>query len=174
MLSPGADFFQSCWVVQDLHLAMRKWHETTGIGPFFFLENQRPDDYHYCGVAAAAPLFGVAFAYTGKTQIELIVQHDDAPSAYTKTFGRHGAGHHHLGADVTDYDRRLEAYRALGLEVTQEATFGGQRYCYVDTREALGFMTELFEWNSDSKAFMADVARIAASWDGQDPYRSMN
>ncbi len=166
-------FFQSCWVVDDLHSAMRDWHKTAGVGPFYYVENQVADNYRYLGRPAETAVFSAAFAYLGDTQIELIVQHNDVASAYRVSYPKGAVGHHHLGADVDDYNQALEHYKSKGYSLIHEATYNGQPFCYLDTRAELGFMIELFSWNAASKEFMKMVRDISQNWDGRDPYRAL-
>lgn len=171
--SKGGEFFQFCWVVKDLHAAMRQWHETTGTGPFFYVERPAVENYRYRGRSSPAPAFSAAWANSGHSQIELLQQHDDFPSAYTDSLGLGGAGFHHVGTVPKDYDAELARYESQGVEVAHSATFVGQRYCYVDTRATVGWMIELMDINPETKDFYQLIEATAATWDGSDPYRKI-
>lgn len=173
MRNSHRQFFQLCWVVNDLQRAMRQWHETTGIGPFFYVENLKMSDHVYRGRRPGEVEFSVAFANTGPTQIELIVQHNDVSSAFTDSFGLRGSGFHHSGTRPKDYDAELEHYVSQGIAVAHAGTFNGQRFCYLDTRERLGWMVELMELNQDTLEFNKLIEESAMAWDGNEPYRKV-
>ena len=166
-------FFQSCWVVDDIHDAMRRWHETTGTGPFFYMEGQDILDHRYRGEAMGTLNFSVAFGYSGSHQIELIQQNEAKPSAYRDSYAAGSEGFHHLGACPDDYDAALDGYRRQGLAVAQEGVFADQRFCYIDTRATLGWMVELMEQSPASLEFARMAEQAARTWDGTDPYRKI-
>lgn len=173
MRASKRDFFQQCWIVSDLHEGMRRWHETTGIGPFFYIENLTMENCRYRGRQLGDVRFSVAFANTGPLEIELIVQHNDVPSAFIDSLGLGGVGFHHAGTFPADYDAELEHYLRQGIQISHEATFGGQRFCYLDTRASLGWMVELMDLNEESLAMRKMFSECATGWDGEDPYRQI-
>jgi hypothetical protein len=52
-----------------------------------------------------------------------------------------GEGIHHIGIYVPDFDKRLENYRQMGVNVLQQGK-GMRRYAYLDTKPV---MLELIE-----------------------------
>ena len=60
---------------------MRYWAETLGVGPWFHMPHLRPDDFAYRG-KSSDPEISLAIAYSGRLQLELIQQHNDAQSMY--------------------------------------------------------------------------------------------
>ena len=173
MRTPKREFFQFCWIVDDLQKAMRRWHETAGVGPFFYVENLTMSDHRYRGRRPGDVRFSVAFANTGPLQIELIVQHNDVPSSFIDSFGLGGVGFHHAGTIPGDYDAELARYLEQGVAISHDGTFNGQRFCYLDTRASLGWMVELMELNSSTVEFFATIRESAVDWDGSDPYRAV-
>ena len=87
-----------------------------------------------------------AIAYSGDLQIELIYQHDDAPSIYTE-FSRGGrSGLQHMGVMTDSVDGDLEQLARIGVEPIQHGRTGwGARFAYVSTDFHPGGMIELIE-----------------------------
>jgi catechol 2,3-dioxygenase-like lactoylglutathione lyase family enzyme len=93
--------------------------------------------------------FQIAFAYSGKLQVEL-VQAPAGEHIYSQYLAQSGEGLHHLGFYLADLDRRLALVRQVGIPVLLEGrlkTAGGSqaRFAYLDTRQACGIIVELIE-----------------------------
>ena len=86
---------QYAWVVPDLATAARRWHATTGIGPFLVNRDLRLDQPRYRG-APSVTRFSTAVAQHGDIQIELVEQLDDTASAYRDTVAPGRTGFHHV------------------------------------------------------------------------------
>jgi methylmalonyl-CoA/ethylmalonyl-CoA epimerase len=78
---------QLAMVVKDADRTMRYLAKTLGIGPFFVVREDVPDDFRYRGHAAPAPVLTLCFAQAGPVQIELIQQHNATGSAYREFLG---------------------------------------------------------------------------------------
>jgi hypothetical protein len=166
------EFFQACWIVDDIHKAMQQWHEATQVGPFFYAESVDLEIEHW-GVKKSLSI-GLALAQTPTVQLELVSVHNRGESAYSDALGIGGTGFHHLGAFAADYDATMARYRDLGHEIAHSGIgVGGCRYAYVDTRATLGSMTEVIERVPDLTAVFDRVAEAARDWDGSDPYRPL-
>jgi hypothetical protein len=92
--------------------------------------------------------FNIAFAYSGKVQIELFEEKSQQAAVYQDHLDSYGPGLHHLGFYVSDLDAKLEKARQLDLDILLEANFktaggGFVRYVYLDTRPLCGIITEL-------------------------------
>ncbi|MCS6946347.1 MAG: VOC family protein, partial [Steroidobacteraceae bacterium] len=84
------------FVVHDWRAAAEHWTRNFGVGPFFVLEHVPFARCLYKGAPAELDLT-VAIAYSGEQQIELVQQHNDAPSIFTD-FSRGGRdGLQHVG-----------------------------------------------------------------------------
>ena len=79
---PGP-IMQNGFVVRDLEAAVHFWAETFGVGPFFAMRHIPFATCVYRGEPTDADL-SVAIAYSGEHQIELVQQHNDAPSIYSE------------------------------------------------------------------------------------------
>lgn len=168
-------YWQIAWVVDDLDLAIKQWQETTRIGPFF-----KGD--HVGGIFVDARYRGnpteidisCAIAQAGPVQIELITQHDGAPSPYRDVYAEGLGGIHHVCTFVEDLDAECTHYQRNGFEVVLTSLVGGQTPVgYVDTRSMTGCMTELMVRGDLVSQINDTVAAAAADWDGTDPVRDM-
>ena len=161
---------QNGYVVRDWRSAADHWSRLLGVGPFFVMEHIRFARCTYRG--AASPIdMSVAIAYSGDLQIELVEQHNDAPSIYRDYLDAHGEGLQHVGVLVD----RLEPSLALdgwAERVVQEGeTLVGQRFAYVDVGCHPGSMIELIEVSAEARSAFAYMKERAARWDGERPIR---
>lgn len=168
-LPRGNHVVQVAWVVPDLEQAAQQWIRALHVGPFFLIEHPKITDLRHRGLESAMDC-SFALAQAGEVQVELIMQHDSAPSAYRDTVAAGRTGFHHVAA-FCDYETEVAAYRELGFEIAQSGVAGGLRYCYVDTSAALGCMVELLDEYAPMRELFAMVADAAENWDGRDPLR---
>ena len=164
---------QNAFVVRDIEAAVGYWSGKVGVGPFYCLEHIQFGDVYFRG----APLkfdMSVALAQWGNLQIELIQQHDDAPSIYSEFLARHGEGLQHLGVLTPSLDEHLARLKPLGIEPVQwGATATGMRFAYVDTDRHAGGMIELVENGPAVQAFFEKIRAAAVDWDGSRPLRRL-
>jgi len=175
MLPPGAasrHFMQIAFMVEDLDAACMNWVRTTGIGPFLKVPHVVLAEYGYRGERREGLDFSVALAQSGGIQIELVEQHNDAPSAYRDTIAKGQGGFHHLAVYTPDYDATYAEYTGKGFASAVDGTFGNMRFSYIDTSAAIGCMVELIEEDPDQTDFFKRIAAAAEGWDGvTDPIR---
>ncbi|MEB4211097.1 VOC family protein [Mycobacterium sp. 94-17] len=166
---------QIAWVVDDLDAAVQYWLQTARIGPFFV-------GAHVGGIFTEASHRGspaeldisCAIAQAGPVQIELIKQHDSAPSPYRDVFAEGEGGLHHICSFVDDIDAECRNYQEHGFEVVMRGVVAGQTpVAYVDTRPMIGCMSELMERRGLAVEMFAASAAAAADWDGTDPIRDL-
>jgi methylmalonyl-CoA/ethylmalonyl-CoA epimerase len=146
-LLPRVD--QVAFVVRDLDLAAREYHERLGIGPWRIYHQASEDvrDKTYRGQAGD---FGVryALAQAGNLWFEL-VEPTHGRSVHSEWLERRGPGLHHLGLFVDDLNRSLAAYAERGYEMVQSGCCygldGDGRYAYLDTTAVLSVYLELIE-----------------------------
>ena len=106
--------------------------------------------------------------------IELVTQHNDAPSTFRDRFAAHETGLHHVALDFADHDERVAQFSAQGFEpVTSLVTSEGRGATFVDTTVLLGHVTEIYRVNDSLKQLYADVRAAAESWDGKQLYRDL-
>jgi catechol 2,3-dioxygenase-like lactoylglutathione lyase family enzyme len=116
----------------------------------------------------------MALGHWGDLQIELIRQHNDAPSIY-KTWrdeGREGLQHVCILVDDMVHARRVCA--KAGAEVAQEALVpGGGEVVYVEAGGGPGTMVEILRPAPGGREFFAMMREAARNWDGSDPVRRL-
>lgn len=174
-MSDASQFRQIAWVVDDLDAAVEHWRATTGAGPFFVGRHigGMITDMRHRGVPAKVDM-SAAVVQAGTVFIELIQQHGSAPSPYRDVYAEGQGGVHHVQAFVKDVAAACRIYEELGFEVVMSGMLAGiSPVVYVDTRTALGCMTELMEYDGPASAMYAAVAAAATDWDGTDPIRDM-
>ena len=161
---------QMSYVPRDYNAALRFWIETMGVGPFFVNEHVKLQDIKYRG-QPTEPDFGMALAYWGDVQVELIQQHNDAPSIYKEWIDEGHEGVNHLCILVDDMVHAREVCAEAGAEVLQEARLaGGREVIYVDTGGGPGTILEILQVGGGAFERLHEAAR---NWDGTDPIRPM-
>lgn len=159
---------QLAFVPKDFDAAVRYWTETMGVGPFFDLQHIQTEKTLYRGKPVNLD-FSVAIAYWGDMQIELIRQHNDAPSIYTSWLAAGREGLHHVCLVVDGMAQARRICQAAGAEVMQEVWLpGGGEAIYVD---AGGGLIELIDFPKEHLEFFDVMKQEAARWDGSDPIR---
>jgi len=137
----GLPIFQFAYVVDDLDAAADHWASTMGAGPFFVAAHHRADRFLYRGQPIEADV-SYAFGYSGTTQIQLVVQHDELPSIYREMFPSSG-GLHHIASLVADYDDARQRLLDQGHELACELDANDIHACYFDCRDSLQCFVEL-------------------------------
>ena len=163
---------QLAWVVDDLDASMTHWAETLGVGPWFLIPHVAVEDFRVDGVPSPVDM-SLAIAYSGRLQIELIQQHNDAPSMYKESLDAGRAGQHHIGFFRRDYDDRLNRALEAGYTVGQSGVLGGNvRFTYLRTESDPGTIAELVELNDPIEAAFVAFHQASLEWDGNDPIRN--
>jgi hypothetical protein len=167
---------QLAMVVRDGEAAMHAWARA-GIGPFLVLKNFEFQAYRYRGKPGPAPIVSLAFAQAGDLQIEVIEQHNTAPSAYTEFLAAGKEGCQHVAewfGDNQHYDRRYAELGRLGFTCVHEGQGGPPtaRFSYWESGLPGGLMIELAEAQLPGVKVLPDmVAQASVNWDGHDPIR---
>ena len=156
------------YVVDDLEEAAQRWVDTTGIGPWTVLPHVPLDHFTYNGADSEAEI-GIAMAYSGGIQIELIQQLNDAPSMYRELRDTYGEGVQHICFYPEDYDAAMETAARSGMRVGQEGALWGIRFAYL--RGDNGRVIELGDLPPKVRAGRQTGIGEAAMWDGSDPIR---
>jgi catechol 2,3-dioxygenase-like lactoylglutathione lyase family enzyme len=165
--------FQVAYIVDDLDAALRYWTEVVGAGPFFTFPSNQWEELYYNGAPTHVDSI-MALGQWGDTQIEFIVQLNDAPSPY-KTFVDSGRrGMHHFGSMVDNLDTAVAALQAAGKQrVYWGVAKGGVRFAYLVEDEHPGAMIELIERGPAIEALMTIVKQASVNWDGSNPVRQL-
>jgi hypothetical protein len=169
---PDNGIIQTAYVVENIRQAMDHWVKKLKVGPWFLLEHFTGEQPRYRGGPSHADV-ALAMSFAGHMMIELIEQHNDAPSVYRETIERRGYGFHHWGVATSHFDRDVEQYRASGYEQAFLARVPtGGRVSYMDTTAHLPGMVELIELGASFDPAFSGFYRATIGWDGKDPVRS--
>ena len=170
MTQPLHTIRQLAYVVRDLDAALKYWVDVLKVGPFFLFEHCPLLDQKYLGKPGNAAV-SLALGNSGDLQIELIYQHNAAPSVYKEFLDAGRVGVHHFGLMPVDYAATCEQYRKLGHAAAFECTVGGAALTYFDTVSMLGHYTELWDNSNVFKDLFFMVENAAKGWDGQNAIR---
>ncbi len=158
---------QLAFVPRDIGKALAYWTGVMGAGPFFHLPHISLENTLYRG-APTAPDFSLWLGYWGDMQIELIAQHNKAPSIYLDAQDDHRL--HHICILVDDFAAALQAVEKL--EPLQSADVpGGGAVLYA--QPAVGPIIEILKPAPGTEALFAMMRAAQHGWDGQDPVRPL-
>jgi hypothetical protein len=170
---------QIAFVEPDIDAAMSYWSNVLGIGPFFVKRRIRLASFRYHGLDAESPTISIALAHSGRLQVELIEQHDDAPSIYRDFLAAGRTGLQHVSAWVTcqEFDRLRSNLLEEGLALAQEGTIAesGARLAYYATEKGSnGIIYEVSDL-MDPKHIgrVQRIEQAACAWNGADPVREV-
>ena len=164
---------QIAYHTADPERSAREFARAYGWGPFFLFEHIPLAHCQYRGAPAAFD-HSSAYGQAGNVMIELITQHDDAPSVLRDLYPRDGIGIHHVAHFVPNLREALSRARAAGAAIALEArTATGIEFAMLDTSGTLGHMVELYEPRGDLLKFYRYVRRAAQDWDGSEPVRRL-
>lgn len=174
-MQDASQYRQIAWVVNDLDAAVAHWRAAAGAGPFFVGRHigAMITDMRHRGVPSEVDM-SAAVAQAGPVLIELIEQHGGAPSAYRDVYAEGEGGVHHVQAFVDNVEVASRTYQDLGFDVVMTGMLAGvSPVVYIDTRPAIGCMTELMERQGPAAQMYDAIAAAAADWDGTDPVRDL-
>lgn len=163
---------QMAYVPADFEGALKYWTETIGAGPFFSIEHVKLKEVKYRGQPSDID-FSMMLGYWGDTQIELIRQHNDAPSIFKSWRDQGREGLHHVCMLVDDLANARVACKQAPLAIAQEAIVpGGGEVIYVDTGDA-GSIVEILKPAPGTREFFAMMREAHRTWDGSQPVRRL-
>ncbi len=167
-LMKNAEIIQNCYVVRDLEAACERMHKFYGIGPFLGGAVSSLNDHVHRGKPEAPIEIRGVFVQSGDLNIELVQPVSTTPSAFHDMYPNGQEGFHHIAIFCNDYAKERDAFVAEGYEVASEFEAVGEKFCYIDARDPLGHMIELYP-DADIVRTMYQVTRDAATnWDGKD------
>jgi hypothetical protein len=163
---------QTAYIVRDIDRAMNYWLNVMGVGPFYYLQNHSSAGAQYRG-RPTDMCISLAFAQSGPIQIELIQQHNDAPSLFRDFLASGREGLQHLAFWTENFDADLARYRDAGFEIVQTAGLGGpnNRNAFIIRNEDDPLAIEISEISGSKGKFFQEIADAASGWDGSEPIR---
>jgi hypothetical protein len=169
---PDDGIIQMAYVVEDMRRAIEHWTKKLNTGPWFLLEHFTGIDARYRGRPTDV-VASIAMSFAGHMMVELIEQHNDAPSVYRETIDKRGYGFHHFGVATRRYDADLKRYLESGYELAFSCKVPtGDRVGYVDTTADLPGMVELIEIGDGFEPTFNRFYGASIGWDGKDPIRA--
>ena len=108
-------------------------------------------------------------------QIELIRQHNDAPSIYKAWRDEGREGLHHVCILIDDMAKAREVCADAGeMTIAQEGRVsGGGEVIYVDTGGGPGTMVEMLKPGPGTEGLFKMMRDAARGWDGSQPLRRL-
>jgi hypothetical protein len=160
------NYHQLGHVVKDLDKAISHWTSKLGVGPFFVTRRLSFSDFQYLG-KASSPIISMAISHVGETQIELIQQHNDAPSGYQGFLQAGHEGLQHLGVFSDHYERDLTQFLARGWHIEHQAISpmdGKTRFVYLSANGPPGSVIELLEMTAEKYQRFAHIRQVCEQW----------
>jgi len=162
-------FVQNCYVVADLDAACRRFHDLYGIGPFVGGSEGVLNEHFYRGEPAAPIRLRGVFVQSGDLNIELVELLSDAPSAFHDMFARGEEGFHHAAIFSDEYEKDRDSFVSAGMPVASEFTTPfGAKICYLDARETLGHMIELYPESAIIRDMYQQTRTASQGWNGRE------
>lgn len=157
---------QNAYYVPNIDEGIARFHALWGLGPFFVRHHIELENVRYRGTPSELDI-SAAYTQSGDFMIELVTQHNDAPSIFRDRFAAHESGFHHVALDFGDHDARVAEFNGMGHEsVTSFKTCEGRGATYLDTFKLLGHATEIYIVNDSLRQLYADVRHASETWDG--------
>jgi methylmalonyl-CoA/ethylmalonyl-CoA epimerase len=141
-------------VVRDSRATAQRYWEEFGIGPwrFYTIDPTNTPGMRFRG-RQVKHAFRAGLAKVGDLTLELI-EPISGESVYSEHLEQRGEGLHHLAMAVDDYeDARNRLANSGFTELQAGRPYDVNDYCYLDTAEALGFITELSSEEAPDKPF---------------------
>jgi hypothetical protein len=170
-LSFGArekSIIQFAYTVDDIQTGMHRYTELLQIGPWFLIGPFVPAKGLYRGAVTKMSI-SLAVAFAGEAMVELIEQHDQAPSVYQETLkARGGHGFHHWAIGARDFQTTVAEFKSRGYEEAfSDISPRGVRVVYFDTTRDLPGMLEVIEMTADVEEQYRRMYQAAQDWDGR-------
>jgi len=156
---------QLAFVPADYTAALNFWIGTMGAGPFFEISHGKADWTTHRG-QPTEPDLTIALGHWGDMQIEIIRQHNDAPSPYREWRQEGGEGLHHVCMATVDIAVARARFAAEGANVFYRGGGNGAEWFYAETGGGPGTIVEVIQHSPASQALMDMVRNAARDWDG--------
>jgi methylmalonyl-CoA/ethylmalonyl-CoA epimerase len=167
------DIMQMAYVPRNLEGALKYWTQTMGAGPFFTIDHVKLERVRYLGEPADID-FSIVLGYWGDMQIELIKQHNDAPSIFKAWRDQGGEGLHHVCLLVDDMTAVRSICDSNAIVAAQEALVpGGGEVVYLNTMNGPASYVEVLKPAPGTSQFFKMMREAHRTWDGNEPVRRL-
>jgi len=171
-LKRRAQVVQNCYVVGNLEEGCQRLHRLYGIGPFVGGSEAELGEHFHRGRPAPPILLRGVFVQSGDLNIELVELVSTTPSAFHDMYSNGRQGLHHVAMFCDDYEAERDAFVAPGYPVASEFTVNlgalHAQICYIDARDTLGHMIELYPENAVIRDMYRQARDAPLKWDGKD------
>ena len=113
-------------------------------------------------------------AQSGPVQIELIQQHNDAPSQFLDYKKAGFEGQHHIAFWTESFDAEIDRCLKAGYEILSTASTAPNRNAFLTAAGHNGTLIEISEISGSKGEYFEKIARVAAAWDGKNPLRRVS
>jgi hypothetical protein len=161
------------YIVADVRATASAWVERVGAGPFYIIDRIEQDQYFYRGVRTPLEM-SLCFGYWGSMQIELITPLNQADTLYTRALRETPGLLNHCATYVSDLDALLAKHQLANRVIQSGHMPTGLKYVYLGEYLPGGQHLELVQATDGAKQAFGGMERIARSWDGRNPLRSMS
>lgn len=157
------------YVVKDIEAAMDYWVKAVGVGPWFYRKVVDTTEFNYYGKPSAFPELSIAVANSGDLQIELIQQHNDAPSLYLDTLAKNGEVAQHIAYWTLDeFDTYCAQLKATGHIEGHSGRMGQRgRFAYFVHPDCPSALVEVSELQGGKAEHFEKVKNAAMQFNGQ-------
>jgi hypothetical protein len=163
---------QNGYVVRDIEAAMRYWSEVVGVGPWFYTPHAPIQNFTYRGRPSDVDV-AIALANSGPLQLELIQQHNDAPSLYRDFLAAGQEGLQHIAYWTENFAADRQRAIDMGFRVGHEGVTGRYGpFVYFESEGHRGTVVELSDVGGLKLKLFEHIATAASTWDGADPVRA--
>jgi len=170
-ISKIGPIMQMAYVPKDFEVAIKYWTEIMGVGPFFYIAESALENTLYNSTPTPMS-FGLALAYWGDMQIELIKLNDDHPSMFKDWLDNGKSGLHHICVLTQDMDEARAICARAGATILQQSDVsGGGQVIYVDTGGGDGTILEVLSIVPETLLGFEFFKQTSKDWDGSEPFR---
>lgn len=163
---------QNGYVVRDIEAAMHHWSKVLGVGPWFYVPHAPIQNFTYRGSPSDVDV-AIALANSGPLQLELVQQHNDAPSLYRDFLAAGQEGLQHIAYWTENFAADRKRAIDLGFRVGHEGVTGRYGpFVYFESPGHHGTVLELSDIGGLKLKLFDHIARAASTWDGSDPVRA--
>jgi len=160
-------------VVENLDKAINYYSDTFRFGPWFKAKFSGGENY-LRGEERINTKYETASAFSGKIEYQLIEVKGGDRDTCLDHLEKHGEGIHHLGVYINNIEKRLHAYKDMGIGVLQTGILksGGKiggttsKYAYLDSAAIGGVVFALIQidflgMNIGSSRFWFELGSIS-------------
>jgi hypothetical protein len=167
------EIMQLSFVPANVPAALKFWTETMGAGPFVALDHVQTESTLYKGETSAID-FSIYVGYWGEMQIEIVDQHNEAPSIYKDWRDAGMEGLNHVCILTDDMAKSRSVFAERGATILQELKLpGGGEAFYADTGGGPGTIVEVLKPGPGVLDAFAYIKSLSVGWDGSDPIRRL-